>query len=130
MNVRYSKLMQAGVVHAAVALETPPADSPAAITLLERQLLQLYGAMLVDTGTTLEPTQGADVVMPSKSVYLPDDFPLRASFSVADYPDTAVELADKWLLAMKQKVDDAVVALLAREASVASASVVTHPLPA
>lgn len=98
-----------------------------ALTLEEQQQLAAFGEFTVTIGgVTLDPAEGANWVMPERTVSVPSSFPIVQRFDLETLTNGA-SIATAWKTHVQEAIDEARTAWIAQSRT-GSDSVVTLPL--
>jgi len=112
MQIRTTVRLISGVYHAEVmmGLESP-------ISAVEQTALNQFGPLVVEVGGEVV-APGATVSLPLRSISIPGGLPEKQTFSLADYPDNAGDLAHAWTGMVEGRIAVALDTLLKKDSGV------------
>lgn len=112
MHIQHSITLVSGVYKVEIRLADNPADGNA-LTGEETDALRKFGEMSVDAGGEFDDLEGLSYTLPNNVMSLPSQFPIAASFSLADNAD-AGDRADLFRNTILDRITIAHTALLAK----------------
>lgn len=106
MQLQTNNYLRNGVVTAEIVFPVLPSGVEP-LTGAERDALLQSGSPVVDFGGSI--TDGVDLTfsLPARQLRVPDELPVRQSFTIADFPD-AVERANAWLETCLSRIETAI----------------------